>query len=571
MVNPSAGSELERGRARYAQRGWRDAYAALSAADRVGPLGAEDLWRLAMAALLIGREDDFAAALDRAHRAHLEAGDAARAARCAFWIGFRLAGRGDVGQATGWFARARRLLEREPGECVEHGYLLLPLVHQHFASRNYEAARTAAVDAARIADRFGDAELHALAVHFQGRALLEQAHVDDGLTLLDEAMVAVTRGELSPTVTGLIYCSMIGACRRIHALGRAHEWTVALKQWCDQQPDMIAYTGLCLVYRAEIMHLRGAWDEAIEEARRAGERSSLSDDRQSLGHAHYQQGEVQRLTGNFAAAEDAYREASRCGREPQPGYSLLRLAQGNIDAAVAGIRRVLGETKDVLHRTRLLPAHIEISLAAGDVEEAKRACRDLDDAVRGCDASVHGTIVAHACGAVDLAVGDAAAALVSLRRALNGWQELDAPYETARVRVLLAHACDELGDHDAAALELETARAAFERLGARPDLDRLERLRTTTGATPRTPGPPHDSHGLTARELEVLSLVATGRTNRAIATELFISEKTVARHVSNIFAKLAVTSRAAATAYAYEHNLLRADGTAQRPPAPDSA
>jgi DNA-binding CsgD family transcriptional regulator len=565
MVNPSAGSELERGLAHYAQRGWRDAYAALSAADHASPLGAEDLWRIATAALLIGREDDFVTYVDRAHRAHLDAGDAARAARCAFWIGFHLAIRGDVGQATGWFARARRLLEGEP-ECVEHGYLLLPLVHQHFASRNYEAARTTAVDATRVADRFGDSELHALALHFQGRALLEQTHVNDGLTLLDEAMVAVTRGELSPTATGFIYCSMIGACRRIHALGRAHEWTIALKQWCDQQPDMVAYTGQCLVYRAEIMHLRGAWDDAIEEARRACERSSLSENRQSLGHAHYQQGEVQRLVGNFAAAEDAYREASRCGREPQPGYSLLRLAQGNIEAAVAGIRRVLGETQDVLHRTRLLPANIEILLAAGDVEEARRACRDLHAAVRGCDASVHGTIVAHACGAVDLAVGDAAGALVSLRRALNGWQELDAPYETARVRVLLARACGELGDHDAAALELEAARAAFERLGARPDLDRLEALRPTTDATPRRHGLPHDRHGLphdrhglTPRELEVLSFVATGRTNRAIATELFISEKTVARHVSNIFAKLAVTSRAAATAYAYEHDLLHVD------------
>lgn len=563
MVKPSA--ELEHGRARYAQRGWRDAYASLSAADRVRPLGAEDLWRLAMAALLIGREDDFAASLDRAHRAHLDAGDAARAARCAFWIGFRLAGRGDIGQATGWFARAKRLLERAPGECVEHGYLLLPLVHQHFASGNYEAARTAAVDAARVAERFDDAELHALAVHFQGRALLEQARVDDGLTLLDEAMVAVTRGQLSPTVTGLIYCSMIGACRRIHALRRAHEWTAALKLWCDQQPDMVAYTGQCLVYRAEIMQLHGAWDEAIEEARLASERSSLLDDRQSLGHAHYQQGEVQRLTGNFAAAEDAYREASRWGREPQPGYALLRLAQGNIDAAMAGIRRVMGETKDVLHQTRLLPAYIEISLAAGEIGEAERACRDLDAAVRGCDASVHRTIVAHAAGAVELALGDAAAALVSLRRALHGWQELDAPYQAARVRVLLAHACDELGDHDAAALERGAARATFESLRARPDLDRLEGLpdQSTqllpTAATPRSPGSPDDSHGLTARELEVLALVATGRTNRAIATELFISEKTVARHVSNIFAKLAVTSRAAATAFAYEHRLLRAD------------
>ncbi|MGH7465022.1 MAG: helix-turn-helix transcriptional regulator, partial [Longimicrobiales bacterium] len=236
-MTPSAGAmkpsaELEHGRACCAQRAWADAYASLSAADRARPLGAEDLWRLATAALLIGREDDFSTSLDRAHRAHLVAGNVARAARCAFWIGFRLAGRGEIGQATGWFARARRLLDREPGECVEHGYLLLPLVHQHFAAGEHAAAYAVAVEAARIADRFGDAELHALALHFQGRALVEQARVDDGLALLDESMVAVTSGDLSPPVTGLIYCSMIGACRRIHARGRAHEWTVALKQWC---------------------------------------------------------------------------------------------------------------------------------------------------------------------------------------------------------------------------------------------------------------------------------------------------------------------------------------------------
>ncbi|MGH7445949.1 MAG: response regulator transcription factor, partial [Longimicrobiales bacterium] len=246
------------------------------------------------------------------------------------------------------------------------------------------------------------------------------------------------------------------------------------------------------------------------------------------------------------------------------------LAQGSVEAALAAIRRVLGETKDMLHRTRLLPACVEIALAAGEVEEARRACRDLDAAAAGCDPDVHGTIVAQACGAVDLAAGDAAAALVPLRRALHGWQQLGALHEAACVRVLLARACRALGDDDAAALELDAARTAFEQLGAAPDLARIASLRSHGSAAARAGAAATDvRRGLTARELEVLSLVATGRTNRAIAADLFISEKTVARHVSNIFAKLAVASRAAATAYAYEHGLLRADGE-QKPSRPGS-
>ncbi|HSJ32464.1 MAG TPA: LuxR C-terminal-related transcriptional regulator [Longimicrobiales bacterium] len=556
---------LDRARAAYEGRSWADAFSGFSAADSQNPLDAEDLIRLATAALLIGRAQDFTSSLDRAHRAHLEAGNAARAARCAFWIGFRQASEGDIGQATGWFARARRLLEREPDECVEHGYLLLPLVHQHMATRDYDAARQAAAEAVRIAGTYGDPELHALAVHFQGRALLEQARLDEGLALLDESMVTVATGDLSPQVTGLIYCSMIGACRRIHALGRAHEWTVALQAWCDQQPTMISYTGQCLAYRAEIMQLRGAWDEALAEAQRAVERGEQASDRAAVAQAHYQQGEVHRLRGDFAAAEESYRNASRWGREPQPGYALLRLAQGNVEAARAGIRRVLAETHDKLHRARMLPACVEISLSAGEVEDAARACRELEEAASGCDASIHRTVVAHACGAFELARGNTAEALVRLRGALSGWQELHAVWQVARVRVLLALACRAMGDVDAAGLELDAAVAAFSRLGAAPDIDRIERLRLTPSEPVAAPagkeravaaGGPR--HGLTPRELEVLALVATGRTNRAIADELVISEKTVARHVSNIFAKLPVTSRAGATAWAYEHDLVPA-------------
>lgn len=573
MSATPASDPLDHGRAAYRRAAWGEAYACLSAADEEHGLTAEDLWRLGTAALLIGREAEFSHALDRAHRAHLEAGDAGRAARCAFWIGFRLANHGDIAQATGWFARARRLLEQLGEERVEHGYLLLPRIHHHLAAGEHAAACAAAVEATAIADRFGDADLQALAVHFHGRVLLEQAHLQDGLALLDEAMIAVTRGDLSPPVTGLIYCSMIGACRRIHAVGRAHEWTAALKTWCDGQPDLVSYTGQCLVYRAEIMQLRGAWESALEESRRACERSERAADRQSAGLAHYQQGEVHRLLGNYAAAEDAYRQAMRSGREPQPGYALLRLAQGNADAALATIRRVLTETTDRLNRTRLLPAYVEIALSAGEIEEARTACGDLEDAAAGCDASVRDTLVAHARGRVALAEGDAAAALVALRRALHGWQELSAPYEAARVQVSLALACRALGDDDAAALELDAARAVFDQLGAVPDLQRLDRIRADVAGPRHHPsdgltadrqpdhgnaGPARQSdHGLTPRELEVLALIATGRTNRSIATGLFISEKTVARHVSNIFAKLDVTSRAAATAYAYENDLVR--------------
>lgn len=544
-MNPQG--ELERGRECYRRRAWLAAYDALSSADERATLGPEDLWRLAVSAQLIGREADFLGVLDRAHRAHLEAGEAARAARCVFWLGFYLASNGRIGQATGWFARARRLLDRESGERVEHGYLLLPVAFQQLATRDYEAAFATAARAAQAGDRFDDPDLLALAVHMQGHARVNQVRVDEGLALFDEAMVVVATGEVSPQITGLIYCSMISACRKVYALRRAREWTAALAEWCAHQPDLVAYTGLCHVYRAEIMQLHGAWSNAIEEAQRAGDRSAQVDDPKVAAAAYYQQGEVYRLRGEFAAAEEAYRKASRSGREPQPGLALLRLAQGDTKAAGAMIRRTLAETADRLGRIRLLPAHIEIVLAVGDAAEARRACGELEEIAADYPMSMVGTIVSNIRGAVALGEGEATAALIALRHAWRGWQDLGAPYESARVRVLLGLACRALEDNDTAALELEAARAAFEELGAGPDLARVDAL--TRGASVR------QHHGLTPRELQVLALVATGRTNRVIAGELFISEKTVARHVSNIFSKLGLPSRSAATAYAYEHGL----------------
>jgi ATP/maltotriose-dependent transcriptional regulator MalT len=313
---------------------------------------------------------------------------------------------------------------------------------------------------------------------------------------------------------------------------------------------MVAHTGLCQVHRAEIMELGGEWREALEEARRAEERLAHAKSNQlAAGNALYVQAEVHRLRGEFDAAEEAYREASRCGREPQPGLALLRLAQGKGAAAAAAIRRATGETSEPLARAGLLPTYVEIMLAVGEVEEARSACHELEEIAAKHVGSVLAAGSRHARGAVALADGDASAALLALREASRAWRQLDAPYETARSRELVGSACGALGDDDAAALELEAARSIFQQLGAALDLARLDSL---TGARAVF----GEAHGLSERELEVLRLVAAGKSNREIATTLVISEHTVRRHLQNIFPKLRVSSRTAASAFAFEHDLV---------------
>ena len=541
------GDPLDQARHLYRQRAWADAFQAFSGADRQRPLEAEDLELLAMAAYLVGGDEDYLRALERAHYAHLQAGQGARAVRCAFWLGFRLLMRSEVGRATGWLGRAERLLKDEARECAERGYLLLPVVEQRLEAGDFEAAYAAAAAAAAIGEGCADTDLIACARHQQGRIRLRQGQVETGLALLDETMIAVTAGHLSPLVTGLMYCSVIDACQQVYAMDSSREWTAALAHWCEAQPDMVAFAGVCQVHRAEIKQLQGAWSEAIEEAQRASARSQ-GINQHAAAAAFYQQAEVQRLTGAFAAAEAAYRSASQLGLEPQPGLALLRLAQGRTAAAVAAIRRAVGATTDRLKRMRLLPAHIEIMLAAGDVHAARDACRELAEIARSFDTGMPGAIAAQACGAVELAEGNAQAALGLLRRAFEVWQRIEVPYAAARVRVLIGLACRALGDEDGADLETDAARSILERLGATPDLARIDALITAV--------PAGHAHGLTPREQQVLRLVATGETNKVIASKLLLSEKTIDRHVSNIFAKLDVSSRAAATAFAYRHKLM---------------
>jgi DNA-binding NarL/FixJ family response regulator len=540
--------DLRRGRACFRRRMWMDAFKAFCLANETEQLRAEDLWLLAWSAYLIGRDDDFERLMEGAHHAQLMDADVRGAVRSAFWLGFTLASSGQIGPATGWLARAERLVEREVSDCVERGYVLLAVAVQKLFAGEYEASFAASADATEIGERFGDADLIAFTLDIQGCSLIRLGRVDDGLTRLDEAMVAVTAGELSPFVTGVVYCSVIEACQEIYELRRAQEWTAALTRWCEGQPDLVPYAGQCLVHRSEVMALRGAWRDSLDEAGRASERFAHGVNQMAAAAALYQQAEVHRLLGDYAAAEHSYREASLSGREPQPGLALLRLSQGARDAAVAAIRRVAGERADPLERARMLPAFIEIMLAVRDVDAARDACRELHEIANYYASDVLGAMAAGAQGAIDLVEGDARTALAALRHACRVWQELDAPHAVARTRELIGLACRALGDNDTAALELDAARGAFELLGAAPDLARIDShaLRAQ----------PIDIHGLTAREVEVLQLVTAGKTNRAIAADLFISERTVDRHVSNLFTKLGVASRAAATSYAHEHRLL---------------
>jgi DNA-binding NarL/FixJ family response regulator len=549
MDEVMVGSVLERGREAYAKHAWLDAYESLSRADEADLLEAEDIELLARSAYMLGRDDDYLRGLERAHNAYLDAGEVAAATRCTWWVGHNLLMRGESSRASGWFGRGDRLLEQEGRDCVERGYLLIPVGLQADASGDARTAYATWTEAAAIGERYGDPDLVTIARMGQGHILVRQGRTEEGYRLVDETMVAVTTGELSPIVAGIVYCNTIKFCQDSHEVRRAREWTDALTEWCERQPDMVAHTAVCLVHRAEVMQLQGAWRAALEEVQHAGERLRQGAlNQRYAGSAVYRQGEIQRLQGQFAAAEEAYRAGSRLGFEPQPGLALLRLTQGNGDAAAAAIRRVVGETQQPFKRAALLPAYVEIMLAVGELVEARGAADELEAISAAHESDLLRATAAQASGAVALAEGDAEAALAALRRALGTWQELEAPYEAARTRVLVGMACAELGDGDASDLEFEAARNVFEDLGAGPDLARMD--------SPLAPTPSKATHGLSSRELEVLRHLADGKTNKSIATELVLSERTVERHVSNIFTKLGVSSRAAATAFAYEHQLV---------------
>lgn len=546
MKSKSPVPDLEAGRTAYAERRWREASERLVQADRAHPLAAEDLERLAWAYGLLGRNDLLLATLERLHKLQLEAGDLRTAARAAFWLGFRLSFLGEVGRATAWLATSQRVLEHLGEDCVERGYLLLPRGISRLSQKDAAGACEAAQQAAEIGERFDDANLTSLSRTIEGQARIELGEREAGLALLDEAILPASTGRLGPVATGIVYCAVIGCCQRVYAIDRAREWSTALAAWCNAQPELVEFNGTCRAHRAEILLVQGSWHKAMEEIRRAARSDTLPREAASVC---YQRGELLRLRGDFEAAEESYREASKHGREPQPGLALLRLAQGKGETAAAAIGNVVSATRDPMARARYLPAAVEIRLAVGDHDGAAAAARDLSEIAASAQCAIVDAMAAHACGAVHLAAGAAREALQPLRAAFATWHSVGAPYIAARIRVVIADALKALGDEEGAELEREAARAVFEELGASPDLARLE-----TSAADAAASEPR--FGLTPRELEVLRLIASGRTNAAIARELFLSVKTVDRHVSNIFNKLDVPTRAAATAFAYQHKMI---------------
>ncbi len=529
-------------------RAWGKAYAQLSAADTLEPLGFDDLVRLAQAAELIGRHEDTDELAERAYREGLRVRDLPGAARAAFWLGFGLIARGEFARGGGWVARATRLIEEEGLDTVEAGYVLLPGAIRGIDEGRPAESLAAFEEASRIAARFDDPDLATLGRLGQGSALVNLGEIDRGVAFLDEAMVAVTADEVSPIVVGIVYCATIETCQQIFDLRRAQEWTAAFTRWTESQPELMPFRGRCLLYRAELLQFHGAWKDAFAQTKIAYDRLSTPPPEPAVAEALYQQGELHRLRGAFEPAEEAYRQASQGGREPEPGRALLRLAQGDASAALAVIRRAVDERQDPLMRARLLEPYVQIALAAGDPFAAHVAATELGATAESSRAPLLRAMAARAQGSVALADGEANAAIAILRRAWTLWRDLEAPYEAARVRVLIGQACRALGDEDTAASEFDAAGDVFRVLGAGPDLARVEAM---TRSRPKTGGPA----GLTAREVEVLRLVAAGKSNRAIAEALVISEKTVARHVSNIFTKLDLSSRSAATAYAYEHGI----------------
>jgi ATP/maltotriose-dependent transcriptional regulator MalT len=527
----------------FARHSWQEVYTLLTGAG--DSVDADHLEMLAVAANLIGRDQDSIRAWERAYVDHLRSGRRDRAAQSACWAALVLLLRGEMAQAGGWMTRAERIVEELGADVpvAARGMLLIPAVLAAITAGNADAAGEIAEQIITIAVAVDEPDLLAFGRLSAAQAALVAGDIARSMRMFDEVMLSVTMGDVSPIPAGIIYCAVVDGCVEACDLRRAAEWTEALRRWCDEQPDLVPYRGQCMVHRSQVLLAQGSWDDAATEADRACQR--LADPfHPALGLAHYQRGELHRLRGELDAAAEAYREASRDGHDPVPGFALLRLAEGDVDGAVRAARRMLEEHGPGPARCGLLAAAVEVRLAAGDAAGAAELADELASLATAMGNALPAASAAYARGTGLLASGDVPSAIAALRAACAVWRDLRMPYEVARTRYQLGLAYRALADNDAADLEFDGARATFESLGASVDLARIAAVA------------PADRGVLTARECEVLRLVAAGMINREIAAELVISEHTVSRHLQNMFMKLGVTTRSAATAYAYEHHLV---------------
>jgi ATP/maltotriose-dependent transcriptional regulator MalT len=534
--------ELLQAREAFDRRDWALAFDRLS---RSGDLSPEDTMTLATAAYLMGNVDEAVRALQAGYQDRIRNADSLGAARFALWLGLLLNVRGEVAVGGGWVARAHRLLETEPEDVVERGFLLAHEFFQHLGRGDLARAGDTAARVVEAGRRFGNHDLIAQGLMCQGRIMINLGRVQEGLALLDEAMIGISAGEVSPIIAGMVYCSMIEACQEVSDFSRAASWTSALTRWCEAQPGLVPYTGQCSLHRGQIMRLRGAYDEALAEYALAQRRYQVEGTTAPAALALTEQGDVHRVRGKLDEAEACYQQAAELGHEPQPGLALCWLARGRIGAAVSAMRRLLAETQGPVHRSWMLPAAVEVMVAAGVLDEARRYAVELSEIAAMFGNPAVKAMAAYAAANVSLACGEVDEALAEARESTRLWNEIGSPYEAARARVLIARALRALGDDDSATSEFAVARRALADIGAGPAAEDVERLLGRA-----RPG------GLTEREVEVLRLVAEGRSNNDIARTLVLSPKTVERHMSNIFTKLDVPSRTAAAAYAHEHGLV---------------
>jgi DNA-binding CsgD family transcriptional regulator len=534
--------ELLRAREAYERRDW---VLALDRLRGAGDLAPEDTMALATSAYLLGNVDEAVRALQAGYQDRIRNGNSLGAVRFASWLGLLLNVRGESAVGGGWVARAQRLLEAETEDVVERGYVLAHEFFQHLGRGDFPRAAETAARVVETGRRFNEDDLIAQGLMMQGRMMIYAGRVPEGLALLDEAMIGLTAGEVSPIIAGMAYCSLIEACQELSDFSRAASWTSALTRWCNAQPGLVPYTGQCSLHRGQIMRLRGAYDEALAEFAQAQRRYEKEGTVAPAGMALTEQGDVLRIRGKLDEAEAAYRQAAEHGHEPQPGLALAWLARGRTTAAISAVRRLLAEAPDPVHRSWMLPAAVEVLISARLVDEARQSSDELAGIASAFGNSAVRAMAAYAAANVELASGKLEDALSHARESCRLWSDVGAPYETARARVLVARALRELSDEDSATTEFAVAHRAFAEMGAAPAAKEVDRL--LGRARPA---------GLTERELEVLKLVAEGRSNPDIARVLVLSHKTVERHLSNIFTKLDVPSRTAAAAYAHEHGLM---------------
>jgi DNA-binding CsgD family transcriptional regulator/tetratricopeptide (TPR) repeat protein len=526
----------------YERRDWVHAFDRLQG---VGDLAPEDTMALATSAYLLGNVDDAVRALQSGYQDRIRNGDSLGAARFASWLGLLLNVRGETAVGGGWVARAQRLLETETGDVVERGYLLAHEFFQHLGRGDLARAAETAARVLQTGRRFTEHDLIAQGLMMQGRMMIYSGRVREGLALLDEAMVGLSAGEVSPIIAGMAYCSLIEACQELSDFSRAVSWTTALTRWCEAQPGLVPYTGQCSLHRGQIMRLRGAYDEALAEFARAQRRYQKEGTAAPAGMALTELGDVLRIRGKLDEAEASYRQAAELGHEPQPGLALAWLARGRTTAAISAVRRLLAEAQDPVRRSWMLPAGVEVLVSAQVLDEARQNSDELSGIASAFGSSALRAMATYAAATVHLAFGETEDALSDARESYRLWSELGSPYEAARARVVYGRALRAMGDEDSATGELALARSTFARLGAAPGVQEIDMLLGRSRPA-----------GLTEREVEVLRLVAEGRSNPDIARVLVLSRKTVERHLSNIFIKLDVPSRTAAAAYAHEHGLM---------------